>query len=76
VTTRLDPACPARCAVPSMALADREALCDIAEREELTVHDICQKVAACERRDGLLFTAALRSFITSYFRAAASAAKV
>ena len=52
-----------------------EALCDIAERENLTVHDVCQKVAACERRDGLSFTAALRSFITSYFRDAAAAAK-
>jgi predicted DNA-binding ribbon-helix-helix protein len=49
-----------------------EALCDIAERENLTVHEICQKVAACERLDGLSFTAALRSFITSYFRAAAA----
>ena len=48
-----------------------DALCDIAKREDMTVHDICRQVAACERRGGLSFTVALRCVITGYFRAAA-----
>ncbi len=43
------------------------ALFDIASKESLTIHQLCDEVAG-SRRPGTSFTAALRVFVMNYFR--------
>lgn len=47
-----------------------EALEEICEREEMTVHEVCTLIE--QRRAGSSRTAAVRAFILRYFREAAS----
>lgn len=47
-----------------------DALAEICRREEMTVHDLCELID--ERRRASSLTAAIRVFIVTYFRAAAT----
>ncbi len=47
-----------------------DALAEICRREEITVHDLCELID--ERRRASSLTAAIRAFIVTYFRAAAT----
>ena len=47
-----------------------DALAEICRREEITVHDLCELID--ERRRASSLTAAIRVFIVTYFRAAAT----
>ncbi len=47
-----------------------DAMAEICRREEITVHDLCELID--ERRRASSLTAAIRAFIVTYFRAAAT----
>jgi predicted DNA-binding ribbon-helix-helix protein len=47
-----------------------DALDEICEREELTLNELCERIAG--RRSASSLTAAVRVFVMSYFRAAAT----
>jgi len=49
-----------------------ESLYEIAERERISIHELCTKIHRRNREDPFTLTAALRIFLLTYFRVAAT----